>query len=171
MWAVEAMAQRASDSGSTARHRQNIIHRLRLWAVASLADVRTAEAEERKGGNGISPLWQQLEREGVQEKEAKARANEGLRRFTPELLRGRIYDRALEIFADTPLAPRNDPDAPGDGDTFRASTRKIREAFARRQGSAFYLPSDDALDMLGWSDLAGLTVEIDRRIGNLFGRP
>ena len=32
----------------------------------------------------------------------------------------------------------------------------------------FYLPSDTALEMIGWGDLVGLPGLIDRRIGRLF---
>jgi hypothetical protein len=158
------------------RHRMYIVHRLRAWAVAELADVRATADEERFGNSETPPLWQRLAAEGMPEAEARAIAAHDARRFTPELLEERSYDRVKALLANTPLIPtarqkEADGESVPDGDVLRASVRLVRSAFREGWPERFYLPSDRALCTLGMPELAGWPAEIDRRIGRLFGQP
>lgn len=175
-WALDCLGGCIAEGRNLKAHRANIVHRLRAWAVAELADVRAAFEEERFGCEEYPPLWRQLVKMGKSEADARAIAEKDLRRFTPALLEARIYDRVREILADTPLTPaprqheRNGESAP-DGDALRASVRLVRSAFREGWPARFYLPSNRALASLRMADLAGWPAEIDRRIGRLFARP
>lgn len=176
-WALEFLGGCIAEGRNLKAHRANIVHRLRSWAVAELADVRTVYEEERFGsGDDDPPLWRRLVNEGMPVADARALAEKDLRRFTPALLEARIYDRVREILADTPLTPaprqheRSGESAP-DGDALRASVRQVRSAFREGWPARFYLPSNRALVSLRMPELAGWPAEIDRRIGRLFARP
>jgi hypothetical protein len=180
-WALECVGQWIERGRNLTAHRMNIMHRLRAWTVADLAEVRQWAKEERFGSDDeppfrTPPLWERLVAAGKSEAEARAAAEREHRRFTPELTEKRVYDRAREILSDTALRPverqkERDGDSIPDGDALRASTRLVREAFRGGWQAQFYLPSDRALCALGMSDLAGMPAEIDRRIGRLFARP
>jgi len=175
-WALECIGRCIADGRNLKTHRMNIIHRLRAWAVAALADVRDANDGERKGTEYMRPLWQELVALGIPEAEARARAERNSARFTSELLEKDRDDRVREIFADTPLVPaprqkERDGETAPDGEVLRASVRLVKRAFHEGRPGPFYLPSDRALRSLGMSDLAGWPAEIDRRIGRLFAQP
>lgn len=143
-------------------HKQNIIHRVRHLAVRSLAEVREAEREERKGADETPPLWRMLVNAGLGQAEARRAASEAGRRFTARLVKGDRYRVVQEhVLKGTPAGY-------GERDAVKRSFDLVQAAADDDQLARFYLPSDSALEMMGWGDLAGLPRLIDRRIGGMF---
>jgi hypothetical protein len=170
-WAIIVLAKHAARDSNLKRHRTNIVHRLRFWAVAALASVRDAARDERGETEGVASLREQLVDAGGAVGQERILAKEAYRRFTPELLSGAKYYTVISsILNGTTLVPSDDPDVPGDPDTIRSSFRLVGREFDAGRAAKFYLPSDAALRALEWPELAGWPAEIDRRIGARFAR-
>jgi hypothetical protein len=143
-------ATRGRNAAALTRHRANIVHRLRWEAVVYVQDLRGAWRKED------AELPRLLREAGADDAEI-ARAMEGARRLRrPELRRGFVPAEMRDDFMAAQRLLDLTP-AGGGGEAVRRSYGLVEEE--RRtvpDVPSFYLPSDDALGLLGMEDLAGI---------------
>lgn len=145
-------------------HRKNIIHRLRWQAVVAVDEVRLAWRLERKGdeADDVPSLAEQLRQAGLNANEARKRANIEIERFSLALIKGNRYELAQTVLENTPVFIN--------WQAIKLSFELVERARIEDRMSVYYLPSANALEMVGWGDLAPVWRQIDCRIGGLFKR-